>query len=125
MIHIITTKGLTIHKGLINHSIMFTVVGLNFSHRNPTRCGSLAPTRLSFASSFCSCSFLRLYVSLTQKGFHNCLVVKKNKHKQSTSKLQEEVSTFIYLVNKGLHNKSVCAMHRNHMLHSKGFATYL
>jgi hypothetical protein len=62
--------------------IMVVVTGLNFSHRNSTQYGSLVSTRLSLASPFRSC-FLRLCVSLTQKGSHNCLVVNKEQHKQA------------------------------------------
>ena len=41
----------------------------------------------------------------------------------STTRLQESLSTFIYLINKGIHKKSVCAMHKIACYHNRGLAS--
>ena len=60
----------------------------------------------------------QLSVSLTQEVFHTFsrYVDKRNTQvdctTQSTPRIQEELSTFIYLINKGLHN--VCYAQNSH-----------
>jgi hypothetical protein len=87
--------------------------GVNFSQLNLTQCGSLAPTRLSLASPFHSCFPTTMCFAHSRRFSHSPhrrqqVNTSNTSNTSNTRVLQESLSTFIYLINKGIHKYGVC-----------------